>query len=226
MSLFTRSLPEIDVRAENLNGHDSGDADFHLHLMSLPGLFRNHLDQFPESGHFLHADKTRVEKWKNRLEALGIGPKIGLCWRSFNPSWRKRPFSSDLGDLEPILRRTGAVFVNLQGDECAEEIEAVNRRFGCSIHSFEDLDLKNNAEETAALLAALDMVVSCRCWITAFCGALGTPTFCYSAPFNIVMMDLDYDPWAPTTRVFYRKYDEDWGLCMRAISVALADQFG
>ncbi len=222
-SLFSRSFPDIDVRPENLRSPDHDDADYHLPLLSLPSLYRNDIEHFPKSGKFLIADQGRIEKWKQRLNDLGGGSKIGLSWRSFNPSWRKRPFSSELNDWEPILRNDDAVLVNLQGDDCADEIRSAEARYGCTIHSFEDLDIKNDAEETAALLCALDSVVTCRCWITAFAGALGTPTHCFSAPYNLIMMDLPYDPWAPATQVYYRGYDENWDNCMKAISEALVE---
>ena len=112
-----------------------------------------------------------------------------------------------------------------QGDDCAEEIAAAERQFDCSIQVFEDLDIKNDAEEVAALLTALDAIVTCRCWITAFAGALGVPTYCFSAPFNMQMMDLPYDPWAPMTKIYYRAYEESWEGCMRAISGALEQDF-
>jgi len=220
-SLFARSFPQIEVRPEDLKAPCHEGADYHLPLLSLPGHFRNDVGDFPESGVFLVADDERVAKWKKRLESLGAGRKIGLSWRSFNQSWRKRPFSSVLKDLEPILRRDQYSFISLQGDDCADEIAAAERQFGCSIQVFEDLDIKNDAEEVAALLTALDAVVTCRCWITAFAGALGVPTYCFSAPFNMQMMDLPYDPWAPATTLFYRSYEEGWEKCMISIADAL-----
>jgi len=223
-SLFQRSFPSIDVRPEILDDPRHDGADFHLPLLSLPSHFRNSVDDFPDQGKFLVADDERVAKWRRRLAALGDGPKIGLAWRSFNPSWRKRPFSSELAEWEPILKKNGFVFVSLQADDCLDEIKAVEAAFGCTIHVLDDVDIKNDAEEAAAVLSALDTVISCRCWITAFAGALGVPVQCFSAPFNAQMADLPYDPWAPATKFYYRTYEEGWDGCMKQISDVLDKQ--
>ena len=221
LTLFRRSFPGVDVRPEDLASPAHEGARYHLPLMSLPGRYRDDLDQFPASGRYLVADPDRVETWKQRLAEVSAAPAVGICWRSLNDSWRKRPQSNTLADWAPVLAASGLSFISLQADDCREEIARANADFGCSIHTFDGLDVKNDAEETAALMAALDAVVSCRCWIITFAGALGRPVFNYSGPFNNWMADLPYDPWAPTTKTFYRRHGDTWETCMQAVADAL-----
>lgn len=221
LGLFRRSFPGLDVGPEDLAQPDHASAQYHLPIMSLPGRYRNELGDFPASGAYLAADPARVEKWKQRLGQLSDAPKIGICWRSLNNSWRKRPQSNTLADWAPVLAGSEYSFVNLQAEDCADEIAWAEAEYGCTIYSFDDLDLKNDAEETAALMTALDALVSCRCWIITFAGALGRPVFNFSGPYNNWMSDLDHDPWAPTTLTFYRQFGEPWQPCMRAVAAAL-----
>lgn len=220
-TLFVRAFPNIEVRMENLDHPDHGGATFHLPMMSMAGRYRNDLSAFPASGQHLVSDENRVRAWRRRLSELSDRPKIGICWRSLNMSWRKRPQSNALKDWASILGDEKYTFINLQAGDCEDEIAQAREKFGCTIHTFEDLDVKNDAEETAALISALDAVVSCRCWIITFAGALGKPVFNYSGPYNNTVMDLPYDPWAPTTKTYYRRFGEDWGACMSALSQAL-----
>ena len=220
-SLFVRSFPGLDVRVESLDRPDHDGAVCHLPMMSMAGRYRNDLSAFPSTGHYLVPDESRVLESRQRFSDLSAKPKIGICWRSLNMSWRKRPQSNSLTDWAAVLGGGKYTFVNLQAGDCEEEIAGAREQFGCTIHTFEDLDIKNDAEETAAMISALDAVVSCRCWIITFAGALGKPVFNYSGPYNNTVMDLPYDPWAPTTKTYYRRHSDDWNDCMTALSHAL-----
>lgn len=221
-SLFIRSFPDVDIRLEDLKTADHSDMKYHLPLLSLPGRYRNELSDCPTSGKYLVADEQRVEKWRKRLAQIDGKPKSGISWRSFNLSWRKRTQSCTIDDLAPVIAQNNVTFINLQGDDCADDLAWAQEHYGCTIHTFDDLDIKNDAEEMAALLSALDVVVSSRTWVMTFAGSVGTPTLVFSGPYNSAMMNMAYDPWAPEVEVFYHRFGEDWSGPMAAIADALS----
>jgi len=220
-SLFERSFADIEFRDEDLDNTDFPGIDFHLPLMSLPRLYRRGLEDFG-TGPFIVAHPGRVEKWRERLNALGPQPKVGVGWRSLNRSWRKRPLLTRLADWDPVLARDDLVIVNLQCEDYAEEVAAAEERLGRAIHIVEDVDIKNDMEEAVALMAALDAVIGARCWVPTTAGAVGTKAFCVTPKPNPFMADQDYDPWSPSTDIFYREFDEDWTGVVAAVNDALS----
>jgi hypothetical protein len=225
LSLLRRAFPDQEFRPETPGKADIADFDFQLPAGSLSRLYRRKISDFPVKGAYLAAEPERVERWRERLANLGAGPKIGICWRSQNHFWRKLPFHSSLAEWEAIFALPSLVFVNLQWEDFATEIAAAEARFTRPIHRFNDLDLKNDIEEVAALLTALDGVVTGRNTINWLAGALGKETLLFAAHPNEMMLEANRDPWFSTTEVFYRTFGEDWRRVMQEISKALTEEF-
>ena len=206
-SIYERRFPDIAVRPEDLSDSALDGFDFHIPLLSLAGVYRQRLADYPPSGAFISADPDRVADWRGRLAHLGDGPKIGIGWRSMSMSWRKRPLHTSLVDWEPLIGRDDVQMVNLQFGDWEAEVSGAEARTGRPVHRFADLDLKNDLENVVALMTALDMVVCARCWVPTFCGAVGTDVACVTRRPNPYMFGLDYDPWAPTTSMIYARHD-------------------
>ena len=222
-TLFERSFPGIEFRDENPAGGDFGEFDYHLPIMSLVRFFRRSLNEFPAEGAYLKPDPARVDRWLARLSEIGPQPKIGIGWRSLSKSWRKAPLLTRLEDWDRITGRSDLIIVNLQCEDVDDEITAATRRLGRDIHRFDDVDIKNDIEEAAALMAALDTVIGARCWVPTTAGAVGTKAFCVTPRPNPFMMNLAYDPWSPTTDIFYRDFDDDWDGVISEIDAAIDD---
>ncbi len=225
VSLYTRSFPGISVRPEDRENELTSDFDFHLPAGSLPMHFRKILEDFPAQGKFLNADRRRVERWRARLDALPPGPKIGIGWRSLNSGWHKLPLHSNLGDWRPIADVEGLQLISLQSRLQEGEIEAAAENFGMVVHRMAGLDIDNDMEEVAALMSALDAIVSCQCWLLHLGGAVGAKVYSFNGLPNPYTMGLDYNPWAPQTEVFYKRYGDDWTGPMTRITERLSQQF-
>ena len=119
----------------------------------------------------------------------------------------------------------GLQFVNLQCGLWQDELVEPARRFGVSIHHFDDVDVANDMEEVAALMSALDAVVSCQCWLLHLGGGLGVKVFSFNGRPNPYTMGLDYNPWAPNAEIFYRAAGADWATPMSDIADRLAELF-
>lgn len=225
-SLYARSFPDIRVRPEDLDRNDAGRFDVHMPVGSLPGMFRQTLEDFPPDAAFLTADPDRVAVWRRRLDEIGSGPKIGIGWRSLNAGWHKRPLHSRLADWRPIAEIAGVRLISLQCGARAGEIEAAETGLEVPIHQFRNLDLNNDMENVAALMTALDAIVACQCWLLHLGGALGAKVYTFNARPNPYFMGQETNPWAPTVEVVYREPGRDWRGPMMEIASRLRRRFG
>ena len=215
-SLFARSFPQLEIRCEGADGQEE-DYDVQIPLFSLPGLLRPRIADYTDGAAYLRTDRQGAKMYRGKLADLGPTPRVGVCWKSLNGSWMKRPFHSGLEDWAPILDTVDATFINLQVD--VGQGGAKHPR----IHDVEGLDLRNDFEGVAALISELDAVVSARCWVPILSGALGVPTFCFSAFFNPFFFGQNQDPWMPAVRVYTSEGYADWRVPMMAIAADLPD---
>jgi len=215
--LYARSFPKITVREEDLTHADIDKFAVHMPVGSLPGMFRRSLSEFPVDGAFLKADPERIAAWRHRLDQLGPGPKIGAGWRSLNAGWHKLPLHSDLNDWKPIAAVDHTHLISLQSGLRGGEIETAAAN-GVSVHRFDELDIDNDMENAAALMLALDAVVSCQCWLLHLGGALGVKVYTFNARPNPYLMDQDTNPWAPSVEVIYREHGAAWTTAMTEIA--------
>lgn len=206
-SLFARSFPGAAVRAERRadsgppNPHrvEGCDCDLHVPAGSLPALFRR-----PMGGNewrWLFADPTRETAWRESLDGTGPGLRVGIAWRSLLATLNRIGAYAPLAAWEPILTTPGVTFVNLQLGRCEEEIAVVRRRFGATIHVAPRLDLKDDFENTSALISALDLVIAPAVAVAELSGALGVPTWRFGRR-DWTQLGTAVRPWSPATRVF------------------------
>lgn len=212
--LLARSLPEAEVRPADSLATTIPDADAHVPMGGLPEYLRPTLDSFPDRRGYLRADPNRIAYWKQRVDALGDGLpgglKVGICWRSGLLN-RVRSYSyMDLDMLKPFLSVPGVIFVNLQYDDCAEEIETAEKRHGFRLHRMDGLDLKDDLDGAAALIATLDLVISAPTSVGEMAGALGIPVWRFSQNTDWSLLGQPNRPWFPSMRVFARDPNEAW----------------
>ncbi|MEO7404524.1 MAG: tetratricopeptide repeat protein, partial [Burkholderiales bacterium] len=107
--LFTRSFPKSTVflqRNDRPNASLTGlDARLKRTIPagSLMRLFRSSESDFFGRGTYLRADAKRVEYWRERLAALGGGPKIGISWQGGFIRTGRLGRSIPIADWVPIL---------------------------------------------------------------------------------------------------------------------------
>lgn len=164
--LFARSFPRARVIARNLSRMPDWSSlpafDYHLPCGSLPLQLRRRAGDFPRRRAYLAADPERVGHWRERLAALGPGKKVGLAWRGGLAGTLGAARSLELAALEPLLAVGGVRFVSLE----------FSRPQGGPPWWAE---ATRSVDESAALVAALDLVVSVTTAIAHVAGALGTP---------------------------------------------------
>ncbi|WP_368416820.1 hypothetical protein [Falsiroseomonas sp.] len=134
--------------------------------------FRGSRAAFPQRAAYLRPDQTAVDAWRQSLAELCPGRRIGIAWTSSVDSLLRRVHTTRLEDWRAAFDVRGVNFVSLQVDGEAQ----LAARPDVPVHCLPGLDLRNNIDGTAALIAALDSVVSIVSSTGELAGALGAPT--------------------------------------------------
>lgn len=222
VTLLGRSFPEARVQSIGVEAPADVHYDFEVPLGSLPLYYRRSVQDFPRHPGYLKADPVRTREWRGKLHALGAGLKIGISWRGGTAVSRVALRSIPLEGWERLFALAGVRFVSLQyTDGTAAEIAALERSGGPPIaHWPEAID---DYDETAALVAALDLTISVCTSVVHLTGAMGRPVWVlapqaaewrYGARGEAM-------PWYPSARVFRQEYDGDWDPVMRRVAAEL-----
>ncbi|MEO7727003.1 MAG: tetratricopeptide repeat-containing glycosyltransferase family protein, partial [Burkholderiales bacterium] len=214
--LFTRSFPLVTVvpqaQADAVLARVAREfgVDYAVAVGSLPAHFRNDVTEFPGGTGYLRAAPARVEFWSERLAALGPGLKIGISWSGGAPSTRGAERSTQLSAWTPILQQRGCHFVSLQYGEAGTQLPATLRGQTATLHDWREAI--DDYDETAALVAALDLVITVQTALVHLAGALGTPAW--------VMLRSGCEwrygehgetmPWYPRVRLLRQPRAGDW----------------
>jgi tetratricopeptide (TPR) repeat protein len=227
VSLLARSFPDAEVvpRVNPSDGRTSWpDIDLQVPMGSLPRWLRPNVESFPQKRSYLVPDAARVDYWHKRLAELGPGLKVGVSWRSRLMTANRTKHYVALDQWGPIFQVPGVHFINTQYGECRDELASAEERFGIHIHNFGDLDIKDALDEVAALTAALDLVITISNIMMDMGGALGTQTWLFALKDNLDWLNLgvDYAPWFPGVRFFYRRWDGTWEDAVGQVASELA----
>jgi len=198
--LVRRSYPELEVRADT-----SGAKDFdrHIPIGSLPGLVDDaRRVHHPDHPRRLVPDPAPVERYRLWLEGLPPGLKVGVSWRSGVVNAYRETSYIRLLDAAPLLSVPGVVPITLQYGDTRDEIAAFESETGIRVHRAPDLDLKDDFDGTAALIAGLDLVVTVPTAVGELAGAVGTPTWRLCAP-DWTWLGSGCRPWLPAQRPFH-----------------------
>ena len=220
--LFARSFPAALVRARRPDAEGVPDCDLHVPIGSLARVFRRELSDFPtRGGGWLVPDPARVAVWRERVAALGPGLAVGIGWRSALMTESRRAAYSRLEEWGPLFALPGLVFVNLQYGACEAERTAAEKRFGVVIHRWDDLGLTDDFDGTAALMTALDLVISPAMAVGELAAALGVPVWRFGRR-DWTQLGTAVRPWFPAQRLFQPRGGEDIAGVLKRMAVQLA----
>jgi tetratricopeptide (TPR) repeat protein len=215
--LFARSFPDVEAVPRMDPPHPATrSADLQIPAGSAARWLRPSLDRFPRrfpgGRSYLRADPERVTHWRERMAALGPGLLVGICWRSSLTSGMRALQCTSLPQWRSALAVPGVHYVNLQYDDCRKELDEVRASFGVTIHTWPDIDLKQDLDEVAALTAALDLVVSVGTAVACMAGALGVSVWqlTLTSCGDCWTMGRNYCPWLPSMRLYERAWDQSW----------------
>jgi tetratricopeptide (TPR) repeat protein len=186
-------------------------------LLSLPLALGTRVSTIPAAVPYLSPPPDRVAAWQARLGERRR--RVGIAWSGksdhVNDRHRTMPFSA----LAPLLSRPDIDFYVLQNRLRDGEREAVEKTPGLSYLG----DELNDFADTAALTAAMDLVISVDTSIAHLAGALAKPVWVL-LPFSPDwrwMLDRDDSPWYPTARLFRQPAIGDWDAVIARVTAAL-----
>jgi Flp pilus assembly protein TadD len=226
-TLFARSFPQATVvGGERMQIGwllDMPPIDVQVAMGSLPRFLRPTIDSFPQRRGYLAPDPVLAEQWRARIAQLGPGLKVGICWRSGLVTGERHKYYSELTEWDEIFAVPGVHFVNLQYGECGAELQAARDKFGVEITVFDDISLREQIDETTALLAGLDLVISAPTALLQTAGAQGVDSFAInseSRPWP-ALGRTDFMPWYPQMRIFEQGVIGDWDTQLALVAQAL-----
>ncbi len=225
--LFRRSFPKALVRAESCTADavetiTPPDCDLQIPAGSLPHRLRDGLTAFEPQLAWLVPDPDQVVLWSRRLAKLGPGLKVGIGWRSQLITDERRSAYTRLDQWGAVLAVPGVTFINLQYDDCADEIQAAESLFGVRIHRWADLDLKDDFDAAAALVANLDLVISPAMSAGELAGALGVPVWRFGG-LDWTQLGCTVRPWFLSMRLFQPRPGKTLGDVLGVIAKELRE---
>ena len=218
--LMRESLPGVNVLG------DRGDLppyDCDAVLLSLPRLFKTRLETIPAGVPYLRPSASASARWADKLSSAS-GLKVGLAWAGNPKHVNDMRRSVGLDTLEPVLAVSGATFVSLQVGPRAADAKRKGRQTPIRDFSKEFTDYV----ESAAAVAALDLVITVDTSVAHLAGALGKPTWVL-LPWVTDwrwMLEREDNPWYPTMRLFRQKRGEGWDRAIGYMTAELARAVG
>jgi hypothetical protein len=182
--------------------------DAWIDQMSLPRAFGTALDSIPHAAGYLTADPDLVAAHAATLPA---GRRVGLAWAG-NPMHRNdRRRTPPEPVFASLTDRLGCHFVSLVPDRLLPGVSAPGRRL-------------TDYGETAALIAALDLVITVDTSVAHVAGALGRPAWVMlpHAPDWRWLMSRNDSPWYGSLRLFRQPEPGDWAAVIARIATAFA----
>jgi tetratricopeptide (TPR) repeat protein len=208
--------------------------DAHCGLMSLPYALRLNLEGLNATEKYLQPDRIKVHKWHERLSNYD-GLRVGLVW-----SGGLRPNQPDVLQLNerrniPLaqfesLKIASIQWVSLQkglpAENDYEQLRASNWQ-GPEILDFNEH--LSDFNETAALIACLDLVISVDTSTAHLSGAMGCPTWILNR-FDACwrwLIDRQDTPWYPNVTLYKQEIPGNWSHVMDQVKkdlICLRDQ--
>jgi tetratricopeptide (TPR) repeat protein len=221
--LFARSFPWARVLPWDARPGwiMTGKPDYQISAGSLGRLLRPSLETFPARRAYLSADEARVARWRERLGSMPPGLKVGFCWRSSNQALERALACTRLQDWQAAFAVPDVQWICLQYDRCDPELAMARERLGARLHRYDGIDYFDDLDEVAALMSALDLVVSTPTTVSLQSAALGVPTWqlTYGADWQI--HGTGRNVWLPAIRRFERRWDEQWIEVLSRVGAAL-----
>jgi len=214
-------LARIDGVAEVVvRGEPRPAFDVHCPLASLPRALRTEPATIPADIPYLRPSPERLAKWRERIEALP-SPRIALAWAGSVDHANDRNRSIALNQLVPLFEFK-AGFISIQRELRADDGETL-ARLPQLTHVAGDLA---DFDDTAAVVALADRVISVDTSVVHLAGALGRPTwvllpFC---PDWRWMLERTATPWYPTVRLFRQPAPGDWDSALSSVAEQLRNE--
>ena len=232
VSLFARSFPDCTVRpmvfktgpgvvADYAWLKGVGGANAAILMGSLPRYLRSTMDAFPQANAYLKPDGEETARWRQVFAGLA-GPRIGVCWRSGKGGGHRAVQYASIEAWGEFLRGAPGTIVSAQYDATAEEIAELEKISGRQIFAPPGLDQKNELDRTAAMLSALDVVVSAPTAVSWLAAAGGVKTLKILYHNSWTSFGQTHEPFAPSCLCVMPNQRGNWNDVFKQALAAIA----
>ncbi|MBI1213969.1 MAG: tetratricopeptide repeat protein [Alphaproteobacteria bacterium] len=213
--LFRSLHPSVTV-VETVQPNRSFDA--HCALPSLPAKFGTTLDTIPSKVPYLRPVRPISTAIRERLGHLKHR-RVGLCWSGNALHERDAKRSIPLSILRPIVTAHDVSFVSLQKD--VRQADQAKLEQLPQITDFSDILF--DFDDSASLVANLDLVISVDTSVAHLAGAMGKPLFLLLpfVPDWRWMLGRNDSPWYPSAKLFRQDKPGGWEDVIERVRVAL-----
>ncbi len=218
--LFRRSFPQAKVygtrnaKAGDGQKWDKEDwqIDASLALGELGKFYRKSDESFTGEP-YLVADPDRRVMWRHLFDKKKK-PVIGIAWTGGIPKTGRKFRTLTLESLKPLLESVDAHWVSLQYKDASKEIsEFKNKNPGIDVVQYPWATLTNDYDDTAAMVAELDLVISVDTAVIHLAGALGKE--CWVMLHHLSQwryaVTIDLKPFYKSVDVVKQKKLGEWG---------------
>jgi tetratricopeptide (TPR) repeat protein len=203
---------------------------YHIPLMTLARVLKTRLDTIQSDFPYIHADPILVEQWRKKLNS-DTNLKVGICWQG-NSGYQTLPLrkavaakSIPLKLFEQICNIPGVSLYSLQQVTGVDQI--ADCPFADKIKHFDDTFDKKNGRfmDTAAVMMAMDVIISVDTATCHLAGALRVPTWILlpnPADWRWLLNRTD-SAWYPSVRLFKQPKMGDWQSVINNVARALRE---
>ena len=174
---FERSVDGVRFATPEEFGSAFATCDFQVPLGSLAGLLRNDRGAFArQPPALLKPDPSRVAQMRSRI---GAGPRVGISWRSLQPTALKHLENRKSASLERFAAFEGfdTRLVDLQYGDVEAERRAFDAHHPGLRIAVEGLDAMEDLEGVMAAIEACHLVVTTSNATAHLSGAIGKRTW-------------------------------------------------
>ncbi|MEQ8396481.1 tetratricopeptide repeat protein [Thalassobaculum sp.] len=217
--LFAGALSGVDVIASP----PTGRMDFQIPLSRIPSVLGTDIGTIPASVPYLPVEPERLEHWRSRIGDHGL--RVAICWQGNPGTPVDRGRSIPLASFAPLAVVPGVRLIALQARHGVDQlanlpdgmtVEVLGPGFDSGPDSFVD---------PAAVVQAVDLVISSDTALAHLAGALGRPVWLAlrRVPDFRWLLGRDDSPWYPTMRLFRQSREGDWDEVVGRMVEALRD---
>lgn len=190
-NLFQRSFPAAVVYGtRKLKEHDCSvwapedrEFDCSLAIGQLGEYYRDDASKF-DGRPYLVPDPDRKFMWRSLFESKGK-PAIGIAWNGGIPRTGAKFRRWTLDQLLPVFRSVDAHWVCLEYKPAGNEIAAFRKKHpDIDLVEYPHATLTKDYDDTAGMVAALDMVFCTQTAVAHLGGSLGVPTWVCVPPIS------------------------------------------
>jgi tetratricopeptide (TPR) repeat protein len=228
MRIELQCRPELHRLFRSLEGVErllapddhTGTAECVHHLMSVPAVLGLDAASLPESVPYLGVARADVDAWRARTRALGEVLKVGVVWAGRKTHTNDRNRSLPFEALAPLVDLDGIRLVSLQQGDVPEAFA----RLATSGRIASYASVITDFYDTAALIEALDVVVTVDTSVAHLAGALARPVIVMLpfAPDWRWMLGRTDSAWYPTATLVRQATARDWAPVVAEVRQLLA----